>query len=791
MKITVHKSLLISFAVILAVPFIYFIFVYQQSYDLLKRAEGFDIALATQIYDINGVLISELYEENRNYIELKKIPPHVRNAFLAAEDRHFYTHSGIDIPGVLRALIIDVISGDIRQGGSTITQQLVKQLYTGSEKSFRRKIVELLLAYKVEKKLTKDKILEMYLNQIYFGNGVYGIDAAARYYFNTEVERLNVVQAAILAGIPSAPNRYSPVRHPKASYERSRQVLHSMITSGYVEKGAVAEEFGRYWESYSSEISTRYLTLGVRNIASDKAPHFTEYIRQYLIGKYGKDRVYRGGLKVYSTLDLRAQEAAQSLILEATERQNRIAQQSNRAKLTSSDRSLIRGLLAKRTLERGERGDYSDFLMEFSETLMDNSVLFALLFDQDPIETEIRHFRDRIDDLRQDTLVEGAMIALSPLDGAILAMVGGSRFTSVNQLNRAVQARRQPGSSFKPFVFAAGIEHKLMTAATAFLDAPIVFRGRAKIWSPSNYDKSFYGTVLARRALAYSLNIVSVLIYELVGGERIVRLASKMIQIPRSRFEVDPTMALGTTELTPLEMAAGFAVFANHGKTVRPYSIRYILDNKNEKIFETGRFSGETVLSRETAFIMTSLLREVVDHGTATNAIRNVAGFSLPAAGKTGTNTKFRDAWFVGFTSDLVASVWLGCDSQNYILGSGQSAAVVAAPVWGKFMKEVYSYRKYRPFEEPPDGVRRISICSKSGLLPAGGCPVRKEYFIKDTEPKNICDGQHSEMISIFDLVKKNRRKLLEKMKLEISSDGEAADGDDGNGKAPENRDSN
>ncbi|MBN1533048.1 MAG: PBP1A family penicillin-binding protein [Spirochaetes bacterium] len=767
---------MIAFSVLLFLPFLYFMIIYYQSYDLLRRAEGFNIALATQLYDINGLLISELYEENRNYTDIAKIPDHVRKAFLAAEDQHFYTHTGIDLPGVLRALLVDIFTGDIRQGGSTITQQLVKQLYTGSEKSFRRKIIELLLAYKFEKRLSKDKILEMYLNQIYFGNGVYGIGAAARYYFNCDVERLNVVQAAILAGIPSAPNRFSPVRNPRAAYERSKQVLHNMITAGFVEREDVIETFGPFWEQYTDDISTRYHTLGVRNIASNKAPHFTEYIRQILIDRYGKDRVYRGGLKVYTTLDLRYQEAAQALISEATERQNRISMQSNRYKLRNINSSLMRSLLSQRRIPPEERGSYTSFLTEFSDVIMDSSLLFSLLFSQAGVESRIQGFMDHFEDLRQEAMVEGALVAISPFDGAIVTMVGGSEFTSINQLNRAIQARRQPGSSFKPFVFAAGIEYKLMTAATAFLDAPIVFRGRRKFWTPSNYDKSYYGMVLARRALAYSLNIVSVLIYELVGGDRIVRVASRLIQIPRSRFEVDPTMALGTTELTPLEMATGFAAFANGGKTVRPYAIRYITDRSNKKIYEPRRSAGEQVIAKETAFIMTSLLREVVDHGTATNAIRNVAGFSLPAAGKTGTNTKFRDAWFVGYTPDLVAAVWLGCDSQNYILGSGQSAAVVAAPVWGKFMKEVYTYRKVKTFGNPPPGIDRCRICTKSGLLPTAGCPVKQEFFIQGTQPTQTCSGQHSEMISVFDLVKRNKRKLLEKMKAEISSDGESAD---------------
>ena len=774
MKISFPKPSVIILFVLFFLPFFYFVFVYFQSYDLLRRAEGYSPALATRIYDINGQLVSELYEENRNYVDISRIPDHVKKAFLAAEDQSFYTHTGIDIPGIARALLVDLFSGEVRQGGSTITQQLVKQLYAGSEKSLRRKIIELILSYKFEKKLTKDKIFEMYLNQIYFGHGVYGIAAAAQFYFNVEVEKLSVVQAAILAGIPSAPNRFSPIRNPRASYERSKQVLHNMITAGYADKEAVADEFGQFWQGYVNDISTRYLTLSVRNIASDRAPHFTEYIRQWLITKYGKDKVYRGGLKVYTTLDLRCQQIAQDLIKEATDRQNKIAMQANRYQLKSIDSTLMREMIKERKISPEIRNDYIQFLLSFSETVMDEMLISSLLFSNSGMEAVIQDYVDRFEQMRQAATVEGALVALNPKDGAIVAMVGGSDFNTLNQLNRAVQSRRQPGSSFKPFVFAAAIENKLMTAATAFLDAPIVFRGRKKIWEPSNYDNSFYGTVLARKALAYSLNIVSVLIYELVGGDRIARLAARLMQIPKSRFEIDPTMALGTTELTPLEMATGFAVFANQGKAVKPYSIRYITDSDDKKLFNGQKnVTGEQLISKQSSFLMTSLLREVVDHGTATNAIRNIAGFSKPAAGKTGTNTKFRDAWFVGYTPDLVAAVWLGCDSQNYILGSGQSAAVVAAPIWGKFMKEIYAFTKYTSFGEPPKNIIQRRICSRTGNLPLRGCPSRLEYFIDGTEPKQECDGHHSEMLSIFDLVKKNKIKLIEKMNREINSDGE------------------
>ena len=759
----------IAAAIVIFIPFFYFILVYTQSYELLQSADEYNPSLSTQIYDINGELISELFEENRSYIDIKKIPDHVKHAFIAAEDQNFYKHTGIDVPGILRALMIDIFSGDIRQGGSTITQQLVKQLYTKGEKTARRKIIELVLAYKFEKKYTKDKILEMYLNQIYFGHGVYGINAAARFYFDSSVEDLTIIQAAILAGLPSAPNRYSPLRNPRAAYERCKRVLFSMVLTGYVDRDAVSKDFNQFWSDYALNIRERYHTLGVRSKRFDKAPYFTEYIRRILIKKYGEDKVYRGGLKVYTTLDIRQQKVARKVLKEAIDRQNKVAAYHNRYKLKNIDAVITRVNLRKRNITRAKRAHYAKFLKEIRNTSIDEFLISTMLFEQNYIESLLSKYLSDYEKLHQKSQVEGAIVAVRPQDGAITTMIGGGDFNAANQINRAVQARRQPGSSFKPFVFAAGIEHKLITAAKVFLDAPIVFRGRKKKWSPSNYDKTFFGNVLVRKALAYSLNIVSVLIYETVGGNRIADLASKCIGIPKSRFEIDPTLALGTSELTPLEMAAGFIAFANKGKAVSPYSIRYIVNSNKKEIYNIRwrKNRSRKVMSEETAFIMTSLLREVVDRGTATRAIRIAAGFRKPAAGKTGTNTKFRDAWFVGYTPDLIASVWLGCDSQNFVLGPGQSAAVVAAPTWGKFMNGIYEFTKYTNFSSKiPRNISKIRICSKTGKRPISSCPRRHEYFIKGTEPGEHCDGQHTEMVSVFDLVKKDKVRLMKKMKL-------------------------
>jgi len=749
MKLNSQKSAIIIFTALLFLPFIYIVTAYIESYDIISKGLEYNPNLATQIYDINGELISELFLENRSYIEIKDIPDHVKHAFIAAEDRNFYFHRGIDIYGIIRALIIDILSGEIRQGGSTITQQLVKQIYTRGKKSIKRKIVETFIAVEMEKNFRKEKILEMYLNQIYFGHGVYGINSAAKFFFNSKVNDLGIAEASMLASIPSAPNKYSPMKNPGIAFERSRFILNKMIKSGFINKEK-AGQFNAFWYNYLEDIMTRYQDFSIRNRGFDKAPYFTEYIRKKLIKKYGEKRVYQKGLKVYTTLDIKCQKAAREFLLQGIERQNSIALGNNKTRLNRLERNI------------SDKKEYNKFIEFLNKNLLNEILISSSIFGITGIDIMLESYMKRYEKLRLSSKVEGAFIALDPKTGGVTAMVGGSGFNRNNQLNRSVQSRRQPGSSFKAFVYGAGFESGKITPATEFLDVPVLFKEKNKIWAPSNYKKQFYGKILVRKAFSISLNIVSILIYEQIGGRSISRFASKLMKIPKKRFVIDGTLALGTTELTPLELATGFAVFANDGKEVIPYSIRYIVNKDNNRIFDSqipqSNIRKKTIISRETAFLMTSILRSVVDNGTASMAVRRNAGFYLPAAGKTGTNTGFKDAWFAGFTPDLAAVVWIGCDSQNFSLGPGQSGAAAAAPVWGNFMKKVYSFRKPGKFNSMPKNVRKVTICRKTGKIPAQGCPKISEYFIRGTEPDQICSSEHDELINLFDFIRKNKK---------------------------------
>lgn len=749
-------------------PFAYIITAYTYSYSIISQELGFDPHISTRIYDCNGELISELYDENRTVAVSGTIPAIVKQAFLAAEDRNFYLHSGFDLPAIIRALVVDLVSGEFRQGGSTITQQLAKQLYTRREKTVQRKVTEIFLARELEKKFTKDQILEMYLNQIYFGHGVYGISSASRFFFDKDIKDLGPVESAILAAIPSAPNRFSPLRNPRSSFEKSKQVLYNMINAGYITRDATIDPFNTFWTEYLDIIKIKYQALGIRGSSFDRAPHFTEYIRRVLVEKFGEKTVYRNGLKVYTTLDLRHQKAAEEYLMKGIEEQNRLAADYNLYRLDFIDRLIARKLLEQKKIDSRDMAAHVKLMNGFRNGPMDDLLLVSLLFECSDISSSLVRHLGEYESIRNSARVEGALIALDPLTGGITAMVGGSDFGTGNQLNRAVQSARQPGSAFKAFVYGAGIESRKITPATAFYDVPVLFQGTRTTWKPSNYEKNYKGRVLVRNALAASLNIISVLVADEVDPRLVAEYASRLMGIPMSRFAIDPTLSLGTSEVSPLEMARGFAVYANGGRAIKHYAIRYILDKKGDKIFNGERDAGpgKQVISKQVAFIMTSLLRSVVDSGTASGGIRGVAGFHLPAAGKTGTTTNFKDAWFVGFTADLVAAVWMGCDSQKFSLGGGQSASVVATPIWGNFMRQVYTYRKNSRFMAQPDGISSATICGKTGKRPVEGCPVRSEFFISGTEPGEKCNSDHDEMTSIFDLVRKRKNDLLEKEKI-------------------------
>ena len=584
------------------------------SEEILRRQPS----LATTVLDRNGRVITTLFEENRTWVPLGKISPWFLKATLAAEDSEFYEHAGLRPAAILRALWIDLSHQRARQGGSTITQQLARNLFLSREKTFTRKIKEAILSIRLERIYSKDKILEMYVNTIYLGHGTYGIGAAAQSYFGKEASALSLAEASTLAGLIAAPEYYTPVRNPEGSKTRQRYVLHRMADLGWIsldqEKGTLAKPL--------------QLRSGKRRkLELQQAPYFVSHLLfKNLLPAYGADTVYRGGLSILTTLDLDLQKAAEKAFV------------------------------------------------------------------------GLPH--------------EGALVALDPDTGEILALVGGRDFRK-SKFNRAVQAFRQPGSSFKPLVYAAAFENGYRPV-DHLLDAPLTFPNG---WSPQNYDRKFSGEVTLVEALGRSLNTPAVRLAQIVGIPSIQEVARKM-GITTPHLPDDLSLALGSTSVTPQEMAVAFSCFANNGYRVTPFGIREIRSASGE-ILEKNGPRLDRGISMETALAVRSMLVQAVLWGTGRAA--QVPG--VETFGKTGTTNDWSDAWFVGGVPGLVAVVYVGNDNHTS-LGAKAVGGKVAAPVWKRFVTEAVRLRGTPArFTVPAEGhVEIVRVCRKTGFLATGSC---------------------------------------------------------------------
>jgi len=622
----------------------------------------------TMVYDVNGKLVHEFYKENRTLVPLRQIPRTMVDAILSIEDRRFYSHWGIDPIRLMGALIQDVIARRAEQGGSTITQQLARNLFLTHEKTVTRKLKEAVLAVRIEQTYTKDEILEMYFNQIYFGEGAYGIDAASKVYFGKEVPQLTLPECALLAGLPRNPRDYSPRRDPDRALKRRNLVLASMLQNKRISRAQ--------YESASEA------PLGVTKTRFNprEAPYFMEMVRVYLDERYGSNQLYEGGLKIYTTLDIDLQQAAE----EALERRLTALETRNGYKRTRA--SLAAKAKDATTKERA-----------------------------------------------QTEYLQGAIVCLDPTNGQVRALVGGRDFNESN-FNRAVQAARQPGSAFKPFIYAAAMDNGY-TPNEMILDAPVSFRaGNGEEWSPQNYDMKFHGPVTLRAALAKSLNVPAAKLLQKLGTP-VVTSYAKRLGI-RSRLVGDLSLALGTSEVNLLELTSAYGVFANQGVRAAPVYILRVED-KNGKVLEQARPSSEEVLSPETALTMTNMLQTVLESGTAASA--RALGLSVPAAGKTGTTDDYTDAWFVGYTPALASGVWVGFDRKQKI-GPGMTGAAAALPIWVDIIGAATKNKPVQDFPVPSGVVSRL-ICSQTGLLANPSCPeTETELFREGSDPTGYCN---------------------------------------------------
>ncbi|HEU4368208.1 MAG TPA: penicillin-binding protein 1A [Methylomirabilota bacterium] len=609
--------------------------------------ESFQPLVGTKIYDDNDELITELHVERRIFVPLAHVPQSLRDAVIATEDKRFFYHWGIDPIGIARAIAQNYRRGRIVEGGSTITQQLTKVLFLTPDKSLERKLKEAVLALELERRYSKDRILEMYLNQVYFGHGAYGVEAAARTYFGKSVSELNVREAALLAGLPRAPTTYSPFEHGEAARRRREVVLRRMV------------EYGALKEGDAKRLARADLGLIPPERRRTSGQYFLEYVQQTLEAKYGADMVFKGGLNVYTTLSPTMQLAA--------------------------EQALRDGLKA---LEgRSAKGRASEH-------------------------------------------PEGAIVTMEPQTGFVRAMVGGYDFFR-SEFNRAVQARRQPGSAFKPFIYIAALEAGL-TPATRVDDAPVSYAvgPNGQAWKPENYDRKFRGPTTLQQALEESVNVVTVKVQEQIGLNRTIRVARRFgIASP---LDLNLSLALGTSDLTLIELTSAYGALANQGQWLPPTAIRYVTDAQG-KLLEEHLPEPREAVSPETAYVITHMLRGVVERGTGQAA----KALGRPVAAKTGTTNDYSNAWFIGYTPRLATGVWVGYDRPRS-LGKDETGSRVAVPIWVAFMGKALGDSPKDDFPVPD----RVTLAPVD-LDPSNECVrVVTLAFVRGTEPGVACGAR-------------------------------------------------
>ncbi|MCK9340938.1 MAG: PBP1A family penicillin-binding protein [Synergistaceae bacterium] len=637
-KIFSHIALFAAIcAALLAVFLALFLKDISQSLPTTEEILGHEPSLATIVYDRNEKVITRLFQENRNWVKLDVVSPWMVKAILAAEDDRFYDHSGIRPASIFRAGIVDIFHRGARQGGSTITQQLARNLFLTKEKTIIRKAKEAILALRLERIYTKDQLLEMYLNTIYMGHGAYGIDSASKNYFGKAPGQLSITESAVLAGLVAAPETYSPFRNPSRSKTRKDYVLKRMLDLDWISKSDFDTSVNDVPKLVKREANKSSIFL-------KDSPHFVSYILfNRLLPNYGTEMVYRGGLRVHTTIDLDLQKKAEELV------------------------------------------------------------------------SKMKH--------------EGALVALDPNTGEILALVGGRDFDA-SKFNRATQAFRQPGSAFKPIVYATALENGYR-AVDHLLDAPLIFPNG---WEPGNYGSKYDGEVTLMDALARSINTVAIRLAQIDGVSRVVEMARRM-GISTPHLPEDLSLALGTASVTPLEMCVAYSTFANNGYKVEPYGIKEIKGKNGESIEQNGPKLANAI-SVTTAVTARSMLEQVAVWGTGAKA--RIDGHQT--FGKTGTTNDWTDAWFAGGIPGLVVVVYVGNDDHTP-LGGKTTGTVAAVPVWKEFVS--FAVKKLKlpsTFILPPDaGVESVRVCKKTGFLAADGCPATNILLPAGHAPSSQC----------------------------------------------------
>ncbi len=633
--------------------------------------EDYTPALVTKVYSVDDELIAEFAGEKRIWVSIDEISPNTVDAVLATEDERFKSHWGVDSWAILRAIIANIKSGRRSQGGSTVTQQLTRSLFLTREKLIKRKIREALTALKLERSYCKDEILELFLNQQYLGKGCYGVEAASRFFFGKSADSVEVREAATIAGLLQAPSRY--INNPDKLKGRRNIVLGRMLANDMIDQA-----------QYDSLCAESLYVNYEEETSSWKAPYFVEYVRRYIELKYGDSYLYERGITIYTTLNWKHQQIADSFFVKKVD-----------------------------ALEKWQRKIHKE---------------------DDPIYTEMVYDSTAGDSVRQWKELQGALLSMVPATGEIRTMIGGKDFEE-SQYNRAVQGGRQAGSAFKPFVYTAAIDNG-WTPVDTLLDTPKVYPMEdGELWRPQNYDHEYKGTITIREALRASRNVATVKLCDAVGPKRVVWYAQKTgITTP---LEPYLSIAMGTSDVKLIDMVKAYSVFPNLGVRVEPIAVLKIVD-RDGKIIEEAKPTKAEVLSPATAYVMTSLLQTVVDHGTGYPS--RLYGFDRPAGGKTGTTNDYSDAWFVGFTPDLCCGVQVGYDDYSTPIGDNMTGARAALPIWTQYMMYSLDGTKVKDFEIPSGKVVFVDICKESHKLATNQCEdVVHEVFVAGTQPTDYC----------------------------------------------------
>jgi penicillin-binding protein 1A len=676
--------------------------VYSTDLPQVEGLERYRPSAITELYDDHGRIIGTFALQRRVIASYDDYPPVLRDALLSIEDKDFYRHWGINTWRILGAAYRDIESGGKVQGGSTLTMQLARNLFLSPDRSFHRKVQEALLAIQIERRFTKQQIFTLYANQIFLGHGAYGFEAASQYYFSKPAKQLTLEEAALLAGLPKAPQSYSPVLHPDRALKRRNLVLNAML------------EDGKITAQQATDAKSKAIVLNVQRDLNSVAPYFVEEIRRYLESKYGSDQVHEGGLRVYTTLDVEMQRAANQAVLDglaAYERRhgwkghlvNVIAQGAVLDKyqnLDWDDAPEVNGYMHALVMQARPSGANVRF-GKYTAELMQTDVAWtqrkisALFRAGDIVYVKVLSLEAnghaRVS-LEQDSGAQGALIALDNGTGEIKAMVGGRDFNE-SKFNRAVQAQRQVGSSFKPYVYAAAIDQGA-TPDDTIVDAPISFPAGSTTYTPHNYDQKFEGTITLRRALAQSRNITALKLADKLGIKNVIDYTRRFGVT--SNIPAYLPIALGAADLTLMEQVSAFSVFPDDGVRIVPRYLTKVTDYEG-RVLEEDYPDVKDVISARTARVLTSMLREVVLHGTA------VAAAKMPyaLAGKTGTTNDFTDAWFIGFSPSMTAGVWIGYDEKKS-LGSKETGGRAALPIWMQFMSAALAGKDPGQFEAPP-----------------------------------------------------------------------------------------